>query len=72
MKLAILMAAGFGLAVASCSPKQVTRADELSGQALKDETQRCAHGGSDAARDPKCKAVREQNFDQFMGGSQKR
>lgn len=62
------------LLVAGCdrSPPPVSETKSMSGAQLSVETQRCARGGPEAAKDPTCRAVRDENFDRFLGEDGKR
>ena len=64
--VAVLLAAGCDRA----SPVSETKS--MSGGQLSAETQRCARGGAEAANDPNCRAVRDENFDRFLGKETKR
>ncbi|WP_374576608.1 hypothetical protein [Phenylobacterium sp. J367] len=52
--------------------RQLPRPRACRGAQLSVETQRCARGGAEAAKDPTCRAVRDENFDRFLGEDGKR
>jgi conjugative transfer region protein TrbK len=61
------------LVLSGCGQKpRPTDPPAMSGAELSNETQRCAHGGADAAKDPGCRAVRDENFDRFIGKDPKK
>ncbi|WP_148216820.1 putative entry exclusion protein TrbK-alt [Phenylobacterium zucineum] len=64
--IAVLLAAGCD----RTPPAPETKS--MSGTQLSAETQRCARGGAQAANDPTCRAVRDENFDRFLGEDGKR
>lgn len=64
--VAVLLAAGCDRAPPAAETKS------MSGGQLSAETQRCARGGAEAANDPTCRAVRDENFDRFLGEDGKR
>ena len=64
--VAVLLAAGCD----RTPPAPETKS--MSGAQLSVETQRCACGGAEAAKDPTCRAVRDENFDRFLGEDGKR
>ena len=59
------VAVAAALTIAGCS-KPAARADASRPERLVDATARCGHGGMDAANDPVCRKVRDENFAKFM------
>ena len=68
-RLSIISVAAFAM-LAGCSQKTTTQAasepSNPASAAPVDEF--CAHGGMEAARDPRCKAAADQRFRKFMKG----
>jgi conjugative transfer region protein TrbK len=68
----LFFAAAAVLALSGCSERQAAAdAKQMNGRQLSAETERCARGGEQAAADPSCRAVRDENFDRFMGKDRK-
>jgi conjugative transfer region protein TrbK len=60
----------FALSLAACGRQEAISDSrpQADASAASSEQERCAHGGMDAANDPRCKAASDAQFRKFMNG----